>query len=816
MEFVPDLSQLETAVEQLAKNGQIDQSLVQSLRASQSESKKLAQTISNGPVRSLEDLDKRTKLFVTDFIKGFQEGVEAELLAAKDELEAFRKKFDQTGKTSTEGSKSLKKELRELTAIIAQAKASGGPIDQDVVRRAGELKDAIADANAEINNFASDTRTVDNIVGSIGAVAGAFSAVQGAAALFGDESEDLQKTLLKVNASMAVATGLQQVLNAFQKEGALTLTLLNIQERVYNAQLALETAQQSKNVVVKGLATVAQRALNAAMAANPIGLLVVALATAAVAFVNYTRGAREAAAETERLNGAISRVTAGVDSEIEGIQNANEQVIIGLEKRGAKDSEITRQRISNLRLVIQAEQRAIADIDAALARGDGNQEQRNQLVQRRAELVRSINQQNLEGLRLQNDFEKNIAEEQKKRIEDERAARQKAYEDERRAAQDAIIRAERVKLTLTEGTAAYRIQERAIAELNIKLQDLDIKYQDITKNAEGARFEIDKLNKSISDAELPGSAITAQLADLREKVVTEFGFIRDRAPDVTRALAGVSGQASATIDNVVTKTRSASDAVLDFLNNNAQAIQAVFQNLNAIGNGFAAITQEQQENSRITIENKRKEIDALLEAGAITEKEAEQRQKRVDREEARLQQQAAKRQKDLAIFNATINTLQGITQALASLPPPFNFIQAGVVAAFGFAQVRAIASRPIPKFASGKKGTFEGLGIVGEAGAELVTGPDGSFIADGPTLMYLTRQTKVFTANETRAILPKSTVPQSSGSANGMAIDYAKLGAEVGKNIKPANINIDRDGIAVWTESKLARENYFNNRYSSK
>ena len=48
--------------------------------------------------------------------------------------------------------------------------------------------------------------------------------------------------------------------------------------------------------------------------------------------------------------------------------------------------------------------------------------------------------------------------------------------------------------------------------------------------------------------------------------------------------------------------------------------------------------------------------------------------------------------KAVAIAQATINTLQGITQALAQYPPPFSFGMAAAVAATGFAQVAKIRS----------------------------------------------------------------------------------------------------------------------------
>lgn len=80
-----------------------------------------------------------------------------------------------------------------------QARALGPEFAQtanDIIKAAGKMKDSIADARAEVTYFASDTRRIDAALGGVEAVAGAFGAVEGALALTGVESEDLQKLWL--------------------------------------------------------------------------------------------------------------------------------------------------------------------------------------------------------------------------------------------------------------------------------------------------------------------------------------------------------------------------------------------------------------------------------------------------------------------------------------------------------------------------------------------------------------------------------------------------------------------------------------------
>lgn len=115
------------------------------------------------------------------------------------------------------------------------------------------------------------------------------------------------------------------------------------------------------------------------------------------------------------------------------------------------------------------------------------------------------------------------------------------------------------------------------------------------------------------------------------------------------------------------------------------------------------IEQEAEEKkfdfARNTI-NKIQEIDQLatqtainlqaqkLKSGKITQEE-------YDKNVAKIQEKAAKREKMYALGQAIINTAQAVSKALTSSPPPLNFILAAAVGAFGALQIAKIASQPI-------------------------------------------------------------------------------------------------------------------------
>lgn len=104
---------------------------------------------------------------------------------------------------------SAKSELRALTSAINSGELKGNDL-QIAIQRASRLTDEIGDTRDQIRALASDTRALDLFAESVNGIGAGFQIAEGAAALFGDESEDLQKQLVKLNAVMAIANGLQQ------------------------------------------------------------------------------------------------------------------------------------------------------------------------------------------------------------------------------------------------------------------------------------------------------------------------------------------------------------------------------------------------------------------------------------------------------------------------------------------------------------------------------------------------------------------------------------------------------------------------------
>jgi hypothetical protein len=225
-------------------------------------------------------------------------------------------------------------------------------------------------------------------------------------------------------------------------------------------------------------------------------------------------------------------------------------------------------------------------------------------------------------------------------------------------------------------------------------------------------------------------------------------------------------------------------------------------------------TQTQEENERIEAQKAR--TAELLEAGAITEQQAKERNKRTEAEEKKARTAQAKREKDVAVFRALLAIPQAILQGLAQGGP----FLAAIYGALASAQAVIIASRPLPRFGHGKKSGYEGPAEIGETGPELYTQNGQMLLADKKQIVWLAAKDKVYNPTETKEmLLPKvdkeimqwQPTPQSK-----MEIDYDKLAKAVGKHINIPGFNIDEEGFKIWEQKGQHRKNYMDKRYSSK
>lgn len=234
----------------------------------------------------------------------------AETKAIYDEMKRLQ---EVTGKTSLnvgnyeQANVKLTSQIRQLTEQLAVMRLEGKQGSQEYAelsKKAGDLRDALSDATQEVKNMASDTSQLDSVLSFAAGASGGFSAYTGAMELFGAESEDVQQAQKKLQAAIAITTGVQAIQNAVQKQSALMLGISKIQmaalskAQVYNR---LVTMQGTKATLA---ATIAQKAFNLIAAANPYVLLALALITVVGALVVFASNTDKSAKNQQKLNEA--------------------------------------------------------------------------------------------------------------------------------------------------------------------------------------------------------------------------------------------------------------------------------------------------------------------------------------------------------------------------------------------------------------------------------------------------------------------------------------------------------------------------------
>ena len=330
--FDVDYTELDNAIASLEKTGKLDPKIAASFSQTKAALVSTA-TDTKGLITEFKNVATTATRMGKSVENAFGQGVQNALDNAGvsvDEFAAALKKADAPVKR-------LKTEMLELKEAIARMKAEGkdtGAEFDKLVARAGRLSDAIGDANKEIKNAGSDTRGLDNVVGSISALAGGFSAIQGAAALFGDENKDLQKTLVKVTGAMALAQGIQQFYNATLKEGSLTKLADSVATGVQTAATTLYT-------FVVGGATVATKVFRAALIATGIGAIVVLVLSLVSAMNSYSGATTTAAEEQEKLANATAALNQALSDEIDFLNDVSDLNILRAKNAGASLATIT-------------------------------------------------------------------------------------------------------------------------------------------------------------------------------------------------------------------------------------------------------------------------------------------------------------------------------------------------------------------------------------------------------------------------------------------------------------------------------------------
>ena len=222
-----------------------------------------------------------------------------EIKSINDQLKAFDQSIgnNQRNVGNYAGSfKSLKEEIKQARDIMAGA-ARGSDEYAEAAKRAAEATNKLKDMQQEIsmgnsgldNQFAVMSKTLSGI-------AGGFSAVQGAMALFGTESENLKKTFVKLQAAMSMTQGFK--------------ALAELPKALNAGRIAFGGITKSVKTFVVSL-----KGVKAAIAATGLGLLLVLLGELLANWDAVT----EAVEKFVGGLGKVSEVLAGVGGVVKNI-----------------------------------------------------------------------------------------------------------------------------------------------------------------------------------------------------------------------------------------------------------------------------------------------------------------------------------------------------------------------------------------------------------------------------------------------------------------------------------------------------------------
>ena len=206
------------------------------------------------------------------------------------------------------------------------------------------LATQMAQTSAEIKNMELSFEGLDReqIASEIGSVAGAVGDLTTSFILLGGESETMEEVGRNIEKAIMVSMGLKGAIEGISSARKLYNNLLEkgtfeqikdtISLKKSTATKWIAATAQKAYATITGvltgkikIATVAQKAFNAVLKANPIALIVTALLAAGAAFLAFAKDTSKAAKEQKALKDSLEAVSGELESvyeEVNQVENA--------------------------------------------------------------------------------------------------------------------------------------------------------------------------------------------------------------------------------------------------------------------------------------------------------------------------------------------------------------------------------------------------------------------------------------------------------------------------------------------------------------
>jgi hypothetical protein len=634
-----------------------------SLKATVNEINQINDKVVQGAQESASKVKKEYTGIANSFAAAFSGG------QVKKALDNQAKAIDNVGKSG----KSLTGQLRGLKQELSQleiAGQDGTKAFNDLLIASAKLEDQIGDTRQRVKILASDTFKFDAAVGATQALASGFELAQGAAALFGSESEDLQKAIVKITAATAVANSVQQLSDLIKGESALKQAVL--------------TGATAAYATVVGASTGALRAFKLALAGTGIGLLVLAITELVSYFMELQAQSAKTQTVFERFKDTFANAKTAIEGYRDAIISAQSRIDVALgrtSKLQASINETTREQSKqlgkDLAPLIVAQEKLRKEYEADLALSKDTSASFEERIEANNRLTKRLNDLRIveaEVIKVRNTGQQAI----KLNIQ--------ALKDEENAGKES---------NTTKDDSIKKVKELTLEYIKMS-ESLDDLNKDIKLNAEltdlDTRSQADQLNSRVLFLQAEEAAGDKSLAN-RIKIIEAEGEAKKAALEQDVDRANKIKIIDAETQKAITDTKKdETEKQIALIQAYAVAVASVFSSINEL--------------SKLQTENRIADIQAVsdkeLEAiNASTELERDKERqraalaKRTNAAIAAEKTKQAKADKALAIFQATISVAQQVAQNLA------NPALAIIIAAAGAIQIAAIAARPIPKFERG-------------------------------------------------------------------------------------------------------------------
>lgn len=201
--------------------------------------------------------------------------LQAELKATDEQMKIYTRNvgnYPGAAKMVVDSHKSIKLQLRELkeemTSMLANGVSKTDEAYLKLAKRAGQLKDAMVDANKDITNFASDTRGLTNAINLATTAVSTYQLYNSALQVFGGQNEEAAEAMRKMMGIMTMLNSLQQIQNNLLANGSASGRLYTKAVELIQAALGLKKTATEADIATTEASTAANEANAVSQEAN--------------------------------------------------------------------------------------------------------------------------------------------------------------------------------------------------------------------------------------------------------------------------------------------------------------------------------------------------------------------------------------------------------------------------------------------------------------------------------------------------------------------------------------------------------------------